>query len=476
MKENGYLHSFVADNRGTQNGRDSGFKDDDEESENIEEPTQGNNNNKNNINSFGVSTATDDYNNTPKKTTFLTLNEWLCIINILASTLGVGSLVFPSILYHIGIITSLIIFIFVSISVYFTLDLLRIFIIDAKSKSFSLITQKTLGKFWLKIYTISAFIFYMSCIINYLDTLYEFMNSLTSDYFDEGWQKIVYFISICFIEIILCVFTNKISTLHYLSLIVVFSFLIVIIFLIAKTIISIKNNKFKSFSLFTIENGNNNNNKWESFLFIMEKIIEFFYGYIYHSFLPTLLSGLSAINKDITKRVHNISFSILVLIYILISVFGCSFYDENSYFILQNRNELGNPILEKILKCILILIFITLIPIRYIIIRDNYTILIGQELSLLYEILITSICLIINNVIVGFAGNSKSFISGLINYFGGVLGVFICIILPVIMYISISDKTQLKAILGYIIVVVFVLIAFFSIFYNFQKDGDGITN
>jgi hypothetical protein len=265
------------------------------------------------------------------------------------------------------------------------------------------------------------------------------------------------------------------STLHYLSLIVVFSFLIVIIFLIAKTIISIKNNKFKSFSLFTLENGNNKNN-WESFLFIMAKIIEFFYGYIYHSCLPTLLSGLSAINNDTTKKVHNISFSILVIIYFLISVFGCSFWDKNSYFILEKNNESDNSVLEVILRCILILIFITLIPIRYIIIRDNYTILIGQELSLLFEILITSICLIINNVIVGFAGNSKNFISKLIHYFGGALGVFICFVLPVIIFISINGKTQLKAILGYIIAFVFVLIGFFSIFYNFQEDGDGITN
>ena len=469
----GYLHSFVADNRGTQNGnRDSGFRDDDDENDIVEEQTPVNNNN--NINSFGVSTVTDSYNNTPKNTSFLTLNESLCIINILASTLGVGSLVFPNILYQIGIITSLIIFIFVSISVYFTLDLLRRFVADSNSKSFSLITQQTLGKFWLKIYTISAFIFYMSCIINYLDTLYEFINSLTSNYFLNGWQKIVYFVCICFIEVILCVFTNKISTLHYLSLIVVFSFLIFIIFLIAQTIISIKNNEFKSFSLFTLENGNNN--KWQSFLFIMAKIIEFFYGYIYHSFIPTLLSGLPAINNVTTKKVHNVSFSILVIIYILISVFGCSFYDKDSYFILDNNSKLDNSGLVVILRCILILIFITLIPIRYIIIRDNYTILIGQELSLFFEILITSICLIINNVIVGVAGNSKEFISQLIHYFGGALGVFICFILPVIMFISINGKTQFKAILGYIITFVFVLIGFFSIFYNFQEDGDGITN
>ena len=85
MKD-GYLHSFVADNRGTQNeNRDSGYKDDDDEDDVVEEQTPANHNN-NNINSFGVSTATDAYNNTTNKTSFLTLNESLCIINILAST------------------------------------------------------------------------------------------------------------------------------------------------------------------------------------------------------------------------------------------------------------------------------------------------------------------------------------------------------------------------------------------------------
>lgn len=71
MKD-GYLHSFVADNRGTQNeNRDSGFRDDDEESDIVEEQTPANNNN--NINSFGVSTATDIYNNTPNKTSFFNI-------------------------------------------------------------------------------------------------------------------------------------------------------------------------------------------------------------------------------------------------------------------------------------------------------------------------------------------------------------------------------------------------------------------
>ena len=368
----------------------------------------------------------------------------------------------------------MIIFIFLSISIYYSLDLLRIFVVNSKFFSFSFITQHTLGNLWQKIYAISAFLFYMSCIINYLELLHKFIRSML-DFLKDGWGKIIYFLISCIIQILLCLFTNKISKLYYFSLIVVIIFIIILIVLIIKSIFLFSSGEFKHLSLFTLEINNKTN--WKSFLFITSKIIEFFYGFIYHSTFPTLLSGLDNISNSKTKKIQNISFILLFFFYIIISFFGCSFYDENSELILVDQIAISNDILKYIFKSILILLFIILIPIRYIVIRDNYTSLIGQDiLQLKYEILITSICLIISNIIVFFTGESKNFMSILIHYFGGALGVFICFVLPIISFISLNPKGKLRAIFGYIIGGIFIVIGFFSIFHNIQSEDDGITN
>ena len=476
MSNNGYMDSFVADNRGSKEEyRDSGFSD---ESSDLEGASPGYNPK---INSFNISKSSQmdkEKNKTSHKCSlFLTLNEWECIINILASTLGGGSFVFPYIVYEVGIITSLIIFIFVSVSVYYTLDLLRRFVVDSKFFSFSNIVQVTLGKLWQKIYAISAFLFYMSCIVNYLDLLFRYIKTMLA-FLDKGWGKALFFIISCIIEILLCLFTKKLSKLHYLSLIVVIFFFIIILVLIIKSIMLFHSGEFITLSLFTIEDQTHSKKtNWSTFLFIMAKIIEFFYGYIYHSCFPTLLSGLDNITNDNTRKVQNISYLILVLIYFLISFFGCSFYDKDSDLIFEENINITNSVLNYIFKCLLVILFLVLIPIRFIVIRDNYTSLIGQELlDLKFEIIITSFCLLINNLIVFFIGDFKNFISHLIHYFGGALGVFICFVLPVISFIAINQKVKLRAIFGYIVVAIFIVIGFFSIFYNFQSADDGITN
>ena len=476
MTENIYLNSFISDNRESKREyRDSGFHDDEEESIRNDsiEPEQPEHNGK--INSFNISGSTEPIKTKQKSDSqkFLTSNELICIANILASTLGGGAFVFPYIIYEVGILSSLFIFIFVSISVYYSLDLLRRFVVDSKLFSFGFIVNKTLGNFWLKIYAISAFLFYMSSIVNYLVFLYRYVESMI-DFFDGGWGKILFFVTSYIIEVVLCIFTNKVSKLHYLSLIVVFLFFIILIVLITKSIILFKSGDFESFSLFTIEP--KKPTIWDSFLFVNAKIIEFFYGFIYHSSFPTLLSALDNISNNNTRKIQNFSYLALIIIYIIFSFFGCAFHDKNSDLIFEKNINISNEVLECLFKCILILLFLSLIPIRYIVIRDNYTSIIRREyLPLKYELLITSICLFINNLIVYLTGNRDSFISQLTHYFGGALGVFICFVLPLISYIFINGKTNLRAIFGYIIVSLFIAVGFFSIFYSFKSEDDGMS-
>ena len=283
MSSNGFGDSLLqSKKRSNSDYRDSGFTDDDNNNNDIELEGE----NKAKIYPFNI------INNEKKKEKreILTLNDIMCIANLLASTLGAGAFVYPYILYQIGIFNFMFIFIFISITVYYSLDLLRRFVVDSKLFSFGFIVERTLGTLWLKIYAISSFLFYMSCIVNYLDFLYKFIKGL-ADFFQKEWVKFLFFLISCIIEIVLCIFTNKISKIHYLSLIVVCLFIIILIVLIIKSIIVFIDGEFKSLDLFTIEDKDHNKNtNWTSFLFIMAKIIEFFYGFIYHSSFPTLLN------------------------------------------------------------------------------------------------------------------------------------------------------------------------------------------
>ena len=103
------------------------------------------------------------------------LNELFCIADILSSALGIGAFTFPYILYEIGVINSLFIFIFVSICVYYSLDLLIRFVVDSNLFSYSATTQTTLGNCWLKIYAISTFLFYMGNIVNLIKVMFNIL-------------------------------------------------------------------------------------------------------------------------------------------------------------------------------------------------------------------------------------------------------------------------------------------------------------
>ena len=87
-------------------------------------------------------------------------SELSCILNIAVSSIGGGCFSFPYIVYEGGIMVSLFIFIFVTFCIYYSVDLLRSFVVDTKYFSFSLMTETILGSKWLTIYAFSSFIIY----------------------------------------------------------------------------------------------------------------------------------------------------------------------------------------------------------------------------------------------------------------------------------------------------------------------------
>ena len=99
------------------------------------------------------------------------------ILNLCSAAIGAGVLTFPYVIATLGIFNTIVIFLIVACCVYHTLELLRSFVVDTKYYSYSLMTETTLGKKWLMVYSFSSFIYYISVNINYLSLLYSLFKS-----------------------------------------------------------------------------------------------------------------------------------------------------------------------------------------------------------------------------------------------------------------------------------------------------------
>ena len=56
-------------------------------------------------------------------------------------------------------------------------------------------------------------------------------------------------------------------------------------------------------------------------------------------------------------------------------------------------------------------------------------------------------------------------IKSIIQAFGGIFGVIICFCLPVVNYVSVNGKKKVKSIIGYAMVIFFVIVGVFSTVY-----------
>jgi hypothetical protein len=211
------------------------------------------------------------------------------------------------------------------------------------------------------------------------------------------------------------------------------------------------------------------NTPWEKFLSIMAKVIELLVGFLSHSTFPTLLNFYKSPNDDEkTKKINKVQFIILNVIYGLFTIFG--FF----WFSLENialPKDICKDAKDYIIHILLMIYLLALIPIRYLIIRDNYTSVLKKDyLPAKIEIPTTCICLLICNIPIFFEGKIMTEI--FINIFMAIFGVFICFILPVINFVKLNDKTKIRSIIGYIISSIFILIGIFSIIFFIKEKMD----
>ena len=397
------------------------------------------------------------------------------VLNISASTIGAGCLTFPWIIASLGFFFSFFIFTVVTLCIYYSLDLLRHFVVDTKNFSFSLMTENTLGKKWLMVYSFSSFIYYLSININYLNLLYSIFKSLF--YSSSIFYGFIFLLTSCSFEIFLCIYTSKTTKMHLLSIITMFTFSFILLVTIIRGIYSCFVNDYPKFRMENLFYPSEGKSGWLLFFFSITACIKYIYGYSYHSSFPTLLGNLKNINDATSKKVHKLSFGVICGSYILIAFFGYLIDDpvpKVLYRKYQDSNE--NDFITVSLKLVIFVFLFSLIPSRYITIRDGYTSLIGKEkLTYKKDLMITTISLILSNAIIFLNEeiiNDDSSIqldifTIFVNIFGGLFGVIICFGLPVINYAAINGKKKIKSIIGYVITVIFVIVGLLSVGYAF---------
>lgn len=400
------------------------------------------------------------------------------ILNICASSVGAGCFTFPWIISTLGILNSTIIYLIITISIYYSLDLLRSFVVDTKYFSFSLMTETTLGTKWLMVYNISSFIYYLSIDINYLSLIYSiFKSSLVSHSTFIGFN---FLLITCSIEIFLCLFTSKTSKINFLSLLTMFNYAIIVFVTFFEGIhLSIKEKYFVE--KFSLENFFKPTEKkgWKVFFEIITACIKYIYGYSYHCSFPTLIGNLKNVNETNSKKVHNISFIIISVTYFLIGLFGYMMKKDVSTVLFREYEDSDErDYFTVFIKIILFFFLFSLVPIRYIVVRDGYASLIGKEkLTYKKDLLITVLGLIFMN---GFIfmneelfveeGNIEIDIFSIMVYiFGGLFGVIIAFGLPVINYAAVNGKRKMKSLIGYGITGIFLLIGLLSFAYSFYE-------
>ena len=396
--------------------------------------------------------------------------QFSVIINLISSAIGGGCLNFPSILTSAGLPLTISIFLIVTVSVYYTIDLLRSFVVDTKFFSFGKITFEILREKWLIIYTISSLIFYLSIEVTYLSQIYTILSNLLG--FSENYsllKNIIFFGLSIPLEIFIFLYYAKVQKIHLMSLISCFIFLLIFLIIVITGTLNLfqeeSENKDSSLIKPDIKD------KLEFFFSLMSFIIEYLYGYTYHNIYPNLLINLKNIDNKNTKFIHNISFIIILILYFCITFFG-SFLKVPMSDILFTWNtyqevNIGRVNLFRVLIC---LFLFTSMPIRYIIIRDNYTCLLDKknlsEISFFKDLIAVILCTIFCNLIVYLTNISIikfNIVTNFIQLFGGIFGVIICFILPVINYIGVNGKTKMKSILGYILTIVFSIIGLLSV-------------
>lgn len=377
-------------------------------------------------------------------------SSFIAIINICASAFGSGCLTFPHFVDSIGIFNSFLVYIFVSVCLYYSFDFLRGFVVDIKYNSFSVMTEKVLGKNWLIVFAVSSSIFYLIGIINHMNVCYSIFRMLLIN--EESYKKYYYgmlYLLITYgIEIFLCLYTRYTQNVYLISFVAVIAFSFFIALIIIGGINGLTSEKFESKKFFHPFGDKNITDIVFEFIYAA---LMYIYGFSYHSTFPTFLGNVNKTGKS-SKKINNISFGVICLSYIIISFFGYLYKKAVPGQLFLDRMNEENNFINIFLGVFAFIYLFSLIPHRYITVRDGYKHLIGnKKFNDKIDLIFVITCLFIANCIIFLdqeitrgENDNYNIFSFCSNIFGGLLGVLIAFLLPIINYVTIDEITEMK--------------------------------
>jgi hypothetical protein len=328
-------------------------------------------------------------------------------------------------------------------------------------------TEKIIGSNWMKVYVICSLILYLSIEINYISEIFTIVSKLIGISGKNDYIKIiVYFIITILFEVFICSYSSNIKKIHIISFFSIIFFLVILISVIVLGLINLANEAEK----LSYENliATDTDNNLDLFLFINSYSIVYIYGYSYHCSFPTLLGNFqNNLDEKNSRNVQIISFIIIGISYLLITFFGYLVKSDVPEILFIKDESLENTVFQIIFKIIICLFEFTVISLRFIVIRDNFTTLFGkQNMTFIKDLITTFIILLFCNIVAYLTNENEigfSILSNFMQLFGGIFGVIICYALPVIIYIGANGRRKVKSIIGYILTGIFLFVGIVSV-------------
>ena len=163
-----------------------------------------------------------------------------------------------------------------------------------------------------------------------------------------------------------CSYISKIRKIHLFSLISSLFFIIILLIIVIQGSINFSDKLDHDFINPSVTN------KEEYILELMSFIIEFLYGFCYHSSYPTLLSNLKHVDDESTKTVNIISFIFISISYLLITFFGFFLKVPMSEILfIKNTSSKHNSTFIIIFRIIICLFLFSVVPLRFVVLRDR---------------------------------------------------------------------------------------------------------
>jgi len=387
------------------------------------------------------------------------------VLAMASITFGGGCLAFSSAIRDMGLVNGLLLFLFVALISFYTLEILTQAGIKTEIYDYNQLIEKFLGKRMVFISDINNLILCLGVIVGYQKFIYEFAIDILNYIFELNKHDVdlkmiqLYIILVCFIAIqIPLTSMKKISVLQYASITGSFAMIYSIVCICIKMPSNFEKNNNADNPLVLFE---------EPSLKYLVSISVFLFGFSSHNGIFQIYVELKKPSKKRYAKVLKRSFMLEVILYLLISLGGfLSFLRKTEDNLLNNYEASDIAIL--ISKIALFICLHCSMAINYNIMRQSYRsfFLKDEQSDFVWykDLFFCILTLLISNTIVYNLTSARQ-ILGIV---GGICTVIICFWNPIMIHLKVNkfSRFSFSRIFAILVLVVVVLLGTSSSIYS----------